>query len=178
MKRTVVGVASDQTINMKSIISNKGARTGLFFGGTSGAITTIGLIVGLHAGTESLIALLGGILVVAVADAMSDAIGIHVAEEADPDSSSEHIWAATLWTFVTKLVVALPFALPLLWLPLQTAVIVAVSWGFLVITVLSVLIARIQQVRTLPVITVHLAITIVVVTVSYYIGIWVRSTFA
>jgi hypothetical protein len=130
---------------MKRILKNKGARTGVFFGATSGVITTIGLIVGLHAGTQSLIAVMGGILVVAVADAMSDAMGIHLAQEADPDSTHDHIWAATIWTFVTKLVVALTFALPLLWLPLQTAVIVCVSWGFLVITLLSAYLAHVQR---------------------------------
>ena len=97
---------------MRRIIKNKGARTGIFFGATSGVITTIGLIVGLHAGTQSLVAVLGGILVVAIADAMSDAMGIHLAQEADPDSTDDHIWAATIWTFLTKLIVALTFALP------------------------------------------------------------------
>ena len=163
---------------MKGILSNKGARTGVFFGATSGVITTIGLIVGLHAGTQSLIAVLGGILVVAVSDAMSDAMGIHLAQEADPDSTHDHVWAATIWTFVTKLLVALTFALPLLWLPLQTAVIVCVSWGFLVITLLSAYLAHVQRVKALNVITEHLGIAIVVVTVSYFIGIWVRTSFA
>jgi VIT1/CCC1 family predicted Fe2+/Mn2+ transporter len=163
---------------MKRIIKNKGARTGIFFGATSGVITTIGLIVGLHAGTESLVAVLGGILVVAIADALSDAMGIHLAQEADPDSTHDHIWAATIWTFLTKLVVALTFALPLLWLPLQTAVIVCVSWGLLVITLLSAYLAHIQRVRALTVITEHLGIAIVVVTVSYFIGIWVKTSFA
>jgi VIT1/CCC1 family predicted Fe2+/Mn2+ transporter len=163
---------------MKRIIKNKGARTGIFFGATSGVITTIGLIVGLHAGTQSLVAVLGGILVVAVADAMSDAMGIHLAQEADPDSTHDHIWAATIWTFVTKLIVALTFALPLLWLPLQTAVMVCVTWGLLVITLLSIYLARIQRVNALHVITEHLGIAIVVVTVSYFIGIWVRTSFA
>lgn len=159
-------------------MKNKGARTGVFFGATSGVITTIGLIVGLHAGTQSIVAVLGGILVVAVADAMSDAMGIHLAQEADPDSTHDHIWAATIWTFLTKLVVALTFAIPLLWLPLQTAVIASVSWGLLVITVLSAILARIQRTSALSVITEHLVIAIVVVTVSYFIGIWVRTTFA
>lgn len=163
---------------MKRILKNKGARTGIFFGATSGVITTIGLIVGLHAGTQSLVAVLGGILVVAVADAMSDAMGIHLAQEADPDSSHDHVWAATIWTFLTKLVVASTFAIPLLWLPLQTAVIASVSWGLLVITILSAYLARMQRIRALPVITEHLVIAIVVVTVSYFIGIWVRTTFA
>lgn len=163
---------------MKRILKNKGARTGIFFGATSGVITTIGLIVGLHAGTQSIVAVLGGILVVAVADAMSDAMGIHLAQEADPDSSHDHVWAATIWTFLTKLVVASSFAIPLLWLPLQTAVIASVSWGLLVITILSTYLARMQRIRALPVITEHLVIAIVVVTVSYFIGIWVRTTFA
>ncbi len=163
---------------MRRIIKNKGARTGIFFGATSGVITTIGLIVGLHAGTQSLVAVLGGILVVAIADALSDAMGIHLAQEADPESTHDHIWAATIWTFLTKLVVALTFALPLLWLPLQTAVIVCVSWGLLVITLLSAYLAHIQGVKALTVITEHLGIAIVVVTVSYFIGIWVKTVFA
>ena len=163
---------------MKRVLKNKGARTGIFFGATSGVITTIGLIVGLHAGTQSIVAVLGGILVVAVADAMSDAMGIHLAQEADPDSSHDHVWAATIWTFLTKLVVASSFAIPLLWLPLQTAVIASVSWGLLVITLLSAYLARMQRTSALPVITEHLVIAIVVVTISYFIGIWVRTTFA
>ena len=162
---------------MKRILKNKGARTGIFFGATSGVITTIGLITGLSAGTNSLVAVLGGILVVAVADAMSDALGIHIAQEADPESTKEHIWAATIWTFLTKLVVALSFALPLIWLPLQVAVAVAIGWGFLVITLLSAYLARAQRVAALPIIAEHLGIAMVVVTISHYIGIWVNSTF-
>ena len=34
-------------------LSDRGARTGLFFGATSGVITTIGLLAGLYAGTNS-----------------------------------------------------------------------------------------------------------------------------
>ena len=91
---------------------NDGARTGLYFGATSGVITTIGLITGLYAGTKSMAAVLGGILVIAVADALSDALGIHLAEEADPATSHEHVWSATVSTFVTKFVFAITFAIP------------------------------------------------------------------
>jgi hypothetical protein len=79
--------------------NSDGARTGLFFGATSGVITTIGLIVGLNSGTRSITAVLGGILVIAVADAMSDALGIHLAEESDPDTDHSHVWSATIMTF-------------------------------------------------------------------------------
>lgn len=163
---------------MKKLLSNKGTRTGIFFGATSGVITTIGLIVGLYSGTRSLVAVLGGIFVVAVADAMSDAMGIHLAQEADPDSNEEHIWAATISTFLTKLFVASTFSLPLLWLPLQTAVFVAVGWGLTVITLLSFYLARTQRVAVLPVVSEHVAIAIIVIAISYFIGDWVQKVFA
>ncbi len=163
---------------MKKVLQNKGARTGIFFGATSGVITTIGLITGLSAGTNSQVAVLGGILVIAVADAMSDALGIHIAQEADPESTENHIWAATIWTFLTKLIVALSFVVPLLFLPLQLAVAVAIGWGLAVITLLSAYLARMQRVAALPIVTEHLGIAIVVVAISHYIGIWVSSAFA
>ena len=58
-------------------------RVGMSFGLTSGIITTLGLIVGLHSGTHSKLAVIGGILTIAMADAFSDALGIHVSEESE-----------------------------------------------------------------------------------------------
>ena len=158
--------------------SNDGARTGLFFGATSGVITTIGLIAGLHAGTKSVTAVLGGILVIAVADALSDALGIHLAEEADPDANQHHIWAATVTTFVTKFVFAISFAIPVLLLPLWPAVLASVAWGIFVIAVLSYFIARAQQASPIAIIAEHVAIAMVVVVASHFIGAWVNATFA
>ena len=68
--------------------ANDGIRVGLFFGTTSGVITTCGLLVGLASGTGSLAAVLGGILVIAVADSMSDALGIHLSEESAEGSTT------------------------------------------------------------------------------------------
>ena len=154
-----------------------GARTGLFFGATSGVITTLGLIVGLNAGTQSITAVLGGILVIAVADSMSDALGIHLAEEADPATDHEHVWQATITTFLTKLIFALSFAVPLLLLPLGPAVYVSVVWGMLVITVLSYFLARSQNESPWLIILEHLGIAILVVVLSHLIGVWVARTF-
>ncbi len=160
---------------MIKLMENKGARTGLFFGATSGVITTIGLIVGLYSGTRSLVAVLGGILVIAVADAMSDALGIHLAQEADPDSTHSQVWVATVTTFLTKLVVAASFALPLLWFPLSIAVLVCVGWGLIVIAMLSAYLARVQNTAVLPIVGEHVLIAIAVVGISHFIGVWVNS---
>lgn len=154
-----------------------GARTGLFFGATSGVITTIGLIVGLNSGTRSVTAVLGGILVIAVADAMSDALGIHLAEESDPNTTHDHVWSATIMTFITKFVFSISFAIPLLLLPLSTAVMASVAWGMLVIVVLSYFLARSQNESPLAIVGEHLGIAILVVIISHYIGVWVANTF-
>ncbi len=93
-------------------VRSAGARTGLFFGATSGVITTIGLMTGLNAGTGSITAVLGGILVISIADSMSDALGIHLAEEANPNTPHDQVWVATISTFLTKFVFAISFAVP------------------------------------------------------------------
>jgi VIT1/CCC1 family predicted Fe2+/Mn2+ transporter len=160
------------------LLGNDGARTGLYFGATSGVITTIGLITGLNAGTGSVAAVLGGIFVIAVADAMSDALGIHLAEEADPNATTGHVWAATISTFLNKFIFALSFAVPLLLLPLDTAVAASLIWGMLVIIVLSYFLARAQGARPLMIIGEHLGIATLVVVLSHFIGVWVNATFA
>ena len=157
--------------------NNDGVRTGLFFGATSGVITTIGLIVGLNSGTHSMVAVLGGIFVIAIADAMSDALGIHLAEESNPNASTQHIWSATISTFLNKFVFALSFAVPLLLLPLDQAVIASLFWGMLVIVVLSYFLARAQQASPYMIIAEHLGIAILVVVFSHSIGVWVNRTF-
>ncbi len=158
-------------------LKTDGARTGLFFGATSGVITTIGLIVGLNSGTQSITAVLGGILVIAVADAMSDALGIHLAEESDPRTDHSHVWAATITTFLTKFIFSISFAVPLLLLPLEPAVVVSVAWGLLVIVVLSYFLARTQKESPLAIIAEHVGIAVLVIVFSHYIGVWVAATF-
>jgi len=160
------------------MLMDKGTRTGLFFGATSGVITTIGLMVGLQSGTQSLTAVLGGVIIIAISDAMSDAMGIHLAQEADPESTKGHIWAATLSTFLSKFLVAISFALPLIWLPLDQAVIVGVVWGLAIVSLMSYALARMQGASPWNAIGEHVAIALAVVALSHYVGIWVRNAFA
>ncbi|MBW1641510.1 MAG: VIT1/CCC1 transporter family protein, partial [Deltaproteobacteria bacterium] len=67
-------------------------RKGISFGLTSGTITTLGLMVGLHSGTHSRMVVIGGILTIAVADAFSDALGIHISAESENECSPKEIW--------------------------------------------------------------------------------------
>lgn len=152
-------------------------QVGLSFGLTSGVITTLGLVVGLAAGTDSRLAVIGGILTIAVADGLSDALGIHVSEEAENVHSAGEIWTATVATFAAKFLIALSFLPPVLLLELRAAVVASVVWGGLILVVLSLFVARQRRVRALPVVLEHLAVAAAVVVATHLLGLTVGRLF-
>lgn len=143
---------------------------GVMFGLTSGVITTLGLIVGLHAGTHSLSVIIGGIVTIAIADALSDALGIHISEESENVHTPKEIWASTLATFLSKALMTLSFLVPMLLLELSPAIVVSVVWGFLVLTILSVKLATSQRIPLWKVIAEHLGIATAVIVATDVIG--------
>ncbi|MBU1246306.1 MAG: hypothetical protein KKH88_03025 [Nanoarchaeota archaeon] len=145
-------------------------KKGFSFGLTSGIITTLGLMVGLHATTNSALFVIGGILVIAIADAMSDALGIHISEEFENHHSTKQIWESTITTFLTKFIFSLTFIIPVLLLPLSTAIIVSIVYGLTLITIFSYYMAKEQKVNTYKIIFEHLIIAIIVIIVTHYIG--------
>lgn len=152
-------------------------RTGVCFGLTSGIITTLGLMVGLHSGTHSRLAVLGGILTIAVADAFSDALGIHISEESENTHTSREIWQSTLATFFSKFFFALTFAVPVLLLELSTAVVASVFYGLTMLGGLSYYLAREQGESPARVVGEHLAIALLVVGATHAVGLWVSTRF-
>ena len=150
-------------------------KTGLSFGLTSGVITTLGLMVGLHAGTHSRAVVLGGILTIAVADALSDAMGIHLAEESKNSGPASHVWEATLATFAAKFVIAGTFVVPVLTRPLDQAVVISIVWGLFLLTALSFYVARAQAISPWRVIGEHLLIALCVVAITHVVGDWVQG---
>jgi len=148
----------------------KSIKKGFSFGLTSGIITTLGLIVGLYSITESKLAVIGGIFVIAIADAFSDAMGIHVSEESDKTNSKKEIWEATISTLFSKFFFALSFVVPILLFNFGVAIIVNIAWGMLLMTILSFYISKGNEDSHGRVIIEHLAIAIFVIVITYYVG--------
>ena len=150
-------------------------KTGIAFGLTSGAITTLGLMVGLHAGTHSKLVVIGGILTIAIADAFSDSLAFHISKESENTSSSRQIWAATLATLLSKFFFALTFLIPVLFLTLSVAIIVSLFWGLSVLALLSYFIAKTQGENPWKVILEHLGIAVLVIGITHMAGRWIAS---
>lgn len=156
---------------------NDSIKTGLSFGLTSGVITTLGLITGLSSGTRSTSVVIGGILTIAIADSLSDALGIHISEESEAKHKPIEIWQATLATFISKFLFALVFIVPVLLLELTQAVIVSWIIGLVVIALLSYSLAKREKANPYVVIAEHVIITLVVIFATHYVGVWISSRF-
>ena len=152
-------------------------RAGFNFGLTSGIITTLGLMVGLNSSTQSHYIVIGGILTIAVADALSDSIGMHFAFESQNDHSIREIWEATLSTFMYKFLFSCMFIIPVLVFELHKAVLISVLIGIYLIFANSLYLARSQNIWPIPVILEHVFLTLGVVIATHYIGVFISMIF-
>ena len=159
-------------------VMKKHWKSGISFGLTSGAITTMGLMVGLHSGTHERLAVIGGVFTIAIADAFSDALGVHIHEESENVHSSKEIWTVTLATLISKLIFPLTFIVPLLLFELKHAIVISIIWGLFLIGFISFLLAKNQGVSRKKVIGEHVFIALLVVIMTHYIGGWVNGFFA
>jgi len=152
-------------------------KVGFSFGLTSGIITTLGLMVGLHSGTHSKLVVIGGVLTIAIAYAFSDALGIHVSEESENKHTVKEIWEATISTFFSKFVFALTFVIPVFLFELSTAIVVSIIWGLSLLGIFSYGMAKQQKEKPWKVVAEHLIIAFVVIIITHLVGDWIGSTF-
>ncbi len=149
--------------------------TGISFGATSGVITALGMIVGLHEATSSRLAVFAGIVVMAIADGMADAAGFHLAEEAEYENgkakhTSKEVWMTTLYTFLAVCGFILTFAVPVLIFRLETAIMADIAWGLFLLILLNFYIAKFKKEDPVKLIIGHISLAIFVVVISYLAG--------
>ncbi len=156
----------------------KSYKTGLSFGLVSGVLTTLGLLIGLGVSTQSKAAVIGGILTIAIADALSDAFGVHLSQESSGENTHKQVWEATISTFLSKFVFALTFLIPISIFNIEFALIISVIWGLLLISVLSIFIADKnggKKNEKISVLAEHLSLFLIIVLLSYFVGLFIEK---
>jgi VIT1/CCC1 family predicted Fe2+/Mn2+ transporter len=153
-------------------------QVGFSFGLTSGIITTLGLMIGLYSSVNTQLAVIGGILTIAIADSLSDSLGIHISEESENKHTNREVWESTFATFICKFLVACSFILPVLIFELKTAIIVSLVWGFALLSIFSYKVAKECCKKIWSVVLEHLIIGIIVVVVAYYVGHYISIVFS
>lgn len=143
---------------------------GLSFGLTSGIITTLGLIIGIESATNSKLAVIAAILSVALADSLSDAMGMHLSEESRKDETNKPIWAISLFTFIGKAIFSLIFLIPIVYLDLDLAIKISSVVGIIIISILAIYIAHRKSHPIIKEVLEHVSLAIIVIFISYYLG--------
>lgn len=151
--------------------------TGISFGLTTGVVTTLGLIVGLNASTNSPKIIIGGVITVAIADAFSDALGIHISEESETETTHRSVWESTIATFLAKFILTLTFIVPLLFLKLSSAIILDIVWGIFLLGIFSYYLAKKRNKDPYRTIIEHLSIALLVILATNLIGSYISTKF-
>lgn len=149
--------------------------TAISFGLTTAVITSLGMIVGMHSATSSRLAVVAGIVIMAFADGLSDAVSLHTAEEAEVEEeeskhTSKEIWLTTLLAFISVSGFTLTFVIPILFLPSDIAIAVAIVWGMLLLVLLNLYIAKIRKENPMKLVLEHILLAVAVVIISYFVG--------
>lgn len=115
------------------------------FGATSAVLTGLAIIIGLGGEGGSKLVLVTALLIIAIADNISDSFGIQIHHEAHSGSFSES-QKVTLINFLTRLGVILLFIGLIFVFPIKYATIFSVILGILILSFLSYNIAKMQKV--------------------------------
>ncbi len=153
-------------------------RIGFNFGLTSGIITTLGLMVGLHSSTDSKFVVIGGILTIAIADAFAESMGVHFATESETKITKKEVWESTFFTFLFKFIFTTLFIIPVLIFTLHVAIILSVIFGFYVLIILTISIARKRNIEPWKMVIEHILISTVVIILAHYAGKLIAITFS
>lgn len=145
------------------------SQTKFSFGTTSAIITNLGLITGLDTLAHPKLSIIGGILVIALADNISDSVGIHVYQESECIGEKE-VWFSTITNFLARLLVSSTFILLVALLPINLAVSCSIAWGLTLLAMMSYTIAKGRKMNPLRAIFEHISIAVVVIIASHIIG--------
>src|SRR5512136_2176725 len=99
------------------------------FGGTAAIVTSVALIFGLDAATATKSTIVSGLLIVALADNLTDALSMHIYQESERQLPTREAFVATVSNFVARLLLSMTFVLLVVVLPTAAAVVASAAWG-------------------------------------------------
>jgi VIT1/CCC1 family predicted Fe2+/Mn2+ transporter len=138
-------------------------------GATAGIITSMGLIAGLTQSDSMRQTTIAGLLIIAIADNISDSLGIHIYKESE-GASRRAILSATFGNFLLRFVLVLSFILIVLFLPALQALVVASIWGLTLLVLLSYSIAIAKNTTVRVEIIWHVVVALLVIFGSKLLG--------
>jgi VIT1/CCC1 family predicted Fe2+/Mn2+ transporter len=138
-------------------------------GATAAITTSMGLIAGLTQGGNAKTGIITGLLIIAIADNISDTLGIHIYKESE-GASRQDINSFTYGNFLARFFIVSTFVLIILLFSSYVALIISSVWGLFLLTILSYSIAKIKKTNSVPEIAWHLLVALLVIIGSKLLG--------
>src|SRR5512136_1388227 len=135
-------------------------------GSSAAIITNISLIVGMGTARAGKVPILSGLLTIALADNISDSLGIHLYKESEGVGKRLSL-LATVLNFLSRLLVSLTFVALVLIFPPSQAIIVAIVWALLLLILVSYLVTRSRHENSIGEILRHVLIAVIVILLSW-----------
>jgi VIT1/CCC1 family predicted Fe2+/Mn2+ transporter len=148
--------------------------TKLSYGSTAAIVTSMGLIGGLGGGVASRATVTASLLVIAIADNLTDSLAIHVYQESE-NLESNQAFLSTVANFFARLLAASSFVLIVLFVPEPVVLVTGLGWGMALLAVLTFFVARARGVSPVVEVVKHLAMAVVVIAVSKAIGAFILA---
>jgi vacuolar iron transporter family protein len=149
----------------------------LSFGSTAAIVTSMALIFGLDAATATKSTIVSGLLIVALADNLTDALSMHVYEESHRRLQPRDAFLATVSNFVARLAVSLSFVLLVVLLPLASAVVASGIMGLGLLVVLTWALARERKGSLAAELAKHIGAALAVILIARGLGIFIAAQF-
>jgi len=122
-------------------------------------------------------AILSALLIIAIADNLSDSLGIHIYRESQMTGTVADARIHTITNFLARFAVTMVFIALVVALPLGYSVVLSVAFGLSLLTYLSYRIAQARGTSPYKEILQHVAIAIAVITISHFVGQWISGVF-
>jgi hypothetical protein len=142
------------------------------FGSTSAVITSIGLVVAF--GSDADATLIASLLVVGIADNLTDSLSVHLYQEAEGLEQHE-AFTSTVTNFLTRLGITASFVALVAVLNGGWLIAVTVSWGLAVLGLLTTALAHERGASVGRELARHYTIAVVVIVLSRAIGDYVNA---
>jgi len=150
--------------------------TWVSFGATAAIVTSMGLALGLEAAGGSRETIIGALLIVALADNLTDSLSVHLYQEAEHLEGRQAL-VSTIANFATRLLCALSFVALVAVVPSDLRTTVLAGWGFLLLVLLTYWVARARHAPVAKEIGKHVVVCAIVLGISRWLGIWIAGRF-
>ena len=144
------------------------------FGAASAIVTSMGMIIGFGVASISKPTIIAGLLIVGLADNVTDSLSIHIYQESER-LEQQAAFRATVGNFATRLIISLSFVILVVWFSSTGMLLACLIWGVLLLTTLTWFVAKNRNANVSTEVLKHLAVAAAVIAASLGTGAFIST---